>query len=601
MLASRLNLKPLLLAIALTVPAGAWSSEPLDKVGLHAQMQVLQSQIDTLKGQSSAQAQQQYAELRAQLMQISASLGGDLPASSGTASAGSSAVRAAPPSPPNCTASASTFTESTPVAIPAGPAVITSTLVVTGAGTYLWDVDVTTFITHTFAGDIDMTIQSPAGTVVTLTTDNGAGNDDVFNGTVWDDSANPGGQVPYVTNNGLVTDHVYANLVLASPLVPEEALAAFVGEDPNGTWTLTISDDAAGDAGTLNSWSLALTTFASAPINEPVQSFNQTTPVAIPAGPAVVTSTLVASGLTAPICGAIARTNMPHTFAGDLDVTLSSPAGTVVTLTTDNGAGNDDVFAGTVWNDKANPGGQVPYVTNNGIVTDHVYANLTLASPLVPEEAMGAFMGEDGNGTWTLTVSDDAGGDAGTLVDWGVDLVTCTCGLPASSDVSLTATDAPDPVAPGGNLTYTLTVTNNGPDAADDVSLATTTPADTTFVSVSAPGLTCLSPAVGGTGPVNCNTAAPTAASAQYVATLVVAVDATALDGSTLTLVANASTTTADPDQGNNIVTVTTTVQAGGGTGTPAVALPSLDRAALLLLGLMLLLAGAFAFRHARR
>ena len=45
-----------------------------------------------------------------------------------------------------------------------------------------------------------------AGTIVTLTTDNGAGNDNVFSGTVWDDDANPAGQVPYTTNNGLVTD-----------------------------------------------------------------------------------------------------------------------------------------------------------------------------------------------------------------------------------------------------------------------------------------------------------------------------------------------------------------------------------------------------------
>ena len=148
------------------------------------------------------------------------------------------------------------MTQSTPVAIPTGPAVVTSTIVVAGAGTAILDVDATTFIQHTFSADLDITITSPAGTVVTLTTDNGASNDNVFNGTVWDDDANPAGQVPYTTNNGLVTDHTYVNLTLASPLTPEEALAAFIGEDPNGTWTLTISDDLAGDGGSLNSWSL---------------------------------------------------------------------------------------------------------------------------------------------------------------------------------------------------------------------------------------------------------------------------------------------------------------------------------------------------------
>ena len=51
-----------------------------------------------------------------------------------------------------------------------------------------------------------------------------------------------------MTNDGLVTDHVYVNNTLASPLVPEEALGAFIGENPNGTWTLTVSDDEADDA-----------------------------------------------------------------------------------------------------------------------------------------------------------------------------------------------------------------------------------------------------------------------------------------------------------------------------------------------------------------
>src|SRR6185436_5243127 len=167
-----------------------------------------------------------------------------LPCGAGFAAA---AVRAVPATPNGCGLSTSTFTQSTPLAMPTGPAVDTSTLVVSGAGPYLFDLDLTTFITHTFAADLDITLTSPAGTVVTLTTDNGAGTDDVFLGTVWDDDANPGGQVPYTTNNGLVTDQAYVNLTTATPLVPEEAMGAFIGEDPNGTWTITISVDLAGD------------------------------------------------------------------------------------------------------------------------------------------------------------------------------------------------------------------------------------------------------------------------------------------------------------------------------------------------------------------
>jgi subtilisin-like proprotein convertase family protein len=175
----------------------------------------------------------------------------------------SSAQAVAPPAPPGCGTAVTTSDENTtPTGIPTGPAVVTSTIEVAGAGAYLTDLDLITNITHTFAADLDITLQSPAGTVATITTDNGAGNDNVFAGTTFDDQANPGGQVPYSTNNGVVTDNAYANNQTATPLEPEEALAVFSGENPNGTWTLTISDDLAGDGGTLQSWSLDLTTGA---------------------------------------------------------------------------------------------------------------------------------------------------------------------------------------------------------------------------------------------------------------------------------------------------------------------------------------------------
>src|SRR5262249_47526236 len=40
----------------------------------------------------------------------------------------------------------------------------------------------------------------------------------------------------------------------------EGALSAFLGEDPNGTWTLTVVDDSAGNTGTLRGWSLRVVT-----------------------------------------------------------------------------------------------------------------------------------------------------------------------------------------------------------------------------------------------------------------------------------------------------------------------------------------------------
>lgn len=545
-----------LAAILALTPALSADTAPVTgtKEERHARMVVLQEQIRSLRVQGGADADRQRESLQAELGQISMSLGGDLPCAVGPTKVGVTALAAAPTAPTNCTPTTTVFTNNTQVLIDAaGPNVVTSTILVSGVGNYLWDVDVTTFLKHTFAADLDVTITSPAGTVVTLTSDNGAGNDDVFNGTVWDDSANPGGQVPYTNNNGLVTDHAYANGVLASPLVPEEALAAFIGENPNGTWTITISDDLAGDGGSLDQWSLNLTTFAAAPTMSPVQSFTQSTPVSIPTGPAVVTSTVVVSGLTAPICKVEIRTSIPHTFAADIDMTVTSPNGTVVTLTTDNGAGNDNVFNGTTWSSTANPGGQVPYTTNAGLVTDHPFVNLVTATPLVPEESLGAFNGENGNGTWTLTVSDDLAGDGGSIDSWSVDIITCSC---ASADMGVTLTAAPAPVTAGTNLTYTATTINNGPSSATDVNVSLPLPAGTSLVSATADsGGTCTA-----ANPVVCTWMGSTANGVTHTATVVVAVAASAVSGSTLSTTATVGPTAGDPVTVNNTSTANTLV-----------------------------------------
>src|SRR5437763_6489608 len=48
---------------------------------------------------------------------------------------------------------------------------------------------------------------------------------------------------------------------------------------------------------------------------------------------------------------------------------------------------------------------------------------------------------------------------------------------PAIADLSVTKVDSPDPVNTGSTLTYTITVTNNGPDPASSASLSDTLPA----------------------------------------------------------------------------------------------------------------------------
>jgi len=54
---------------------------------------------------------------------------------------------------------------------------------------------------------------------------------------------------------------------------------------------------------------------------------------------------------------------------------------------------------------------------------------------------------------------------------------------PTVSDLSIEKTDSPDPVAAGTELTYSITVTNDGPDDAENVVVTDTLPPGVTFVS----------------------------------------------------------------------------------------------------------------------
>jgi subtilisin-like proprotein convertase family protein len=316
------------------------------------------------------------------------------------------AQAASPPTPPGCgTPGSRTVVDESPRPIPDNGSV-SDGIDISGAGGYLADVDVQTTIAHTFAADLDVLLVSPAGTQVTLTADNAEGHNNVFRGTLWDDDA--GDSNP----PGPVTDNEFQNNAVESPLVPEEAMGAFTGENPNGTWTLRVQDDNSGDTGALERWSVAVTTCSATP---PSASATAAQGTPVPLGDnAVGTSTLALAGLGTHLLDLDLTTQVAHTFGADLDISLTSPAGTAVTVTTDNGGDADNVFRGTVWDDDA--GDSNP----PGPVTLNTFQDGVVESPLVPEEAMGAFAGEDPNGTWTLRVEDDNSGDTGVLESWSL-------------------------------------------------------------------------------------------------------------------------------------------------------------------------------------
>lgn len=130
-----------------------------------------------------------------------------------------------------------------------------------------------------------------------------------------------------------------------------------------------------------------------------------------------------------------------------------------------------------------------------------------------------------------------------------------------SADLSVTKTDLPDPVNAGSNLTYTITVTNNGLSDAASVELTDLIPTNTTFVSFTIPaGWTRTdSVPVGGTGTVKA-TRPVLADEASAVFTLVVKVNSNTPAATQITNAAVASSSTADNNTENNQGSATTVV-----------------------------------------
>jgi len=87
------------------------------------------------------------------------------------------------------------------------------------------EISVDVDITHTWQGDLIVSLTSPAGTVVVLHNRTGSSADNII------------GNYP-------------------ETLTPAGDLGDFIGEQMIGDWTLTISDNAGGDQGMLNSWCL---------------------------------------------------------------------------------------------------------------------------------------------------------------------------------------------------------------------------------------------------------------------------------------------------------------------------------------------------------
>ncbi len=126
------------------------------------------------------------------------------------------------------------------------------------------------------------------------------------------------------------------------------------------------------------------------------------------------------------------------------------------------------------------------------------------------------------------------------------------------ANLSITKTDSVDPITPGNNLTYAITVTNSGGIAATNAVMNDPLPAGITFQSITTPsGWTCAIPAVGATGTVNCTNPSFAIGSATFTVVVKVNPSQTANLSNTATI----ASSTLDTDTSNNSATQTTNVQ----------------------------------------
>jgi subtilisin-like proprotein convertase family protein len=130
-------------------------------------------------------------------------------------------------------------------------------------------------------------------------------------------------------------------------------------------------------------------------------------PLAIPDSPAAgITSDIVIANVET-VADVNVLLNITHTYDGDLDIYLMGPDGTTVELSTDNGSSGDN-FVDTVFDDDAATpisGGTAPFTGS-----------------FQPETPLSVLNGKSAAGTWQLTITDDAGGDTGTLDGWQLQL-----------------------------------------------------------------------------------------------------------------------------------------------------------------------------------
>jgi subtilisin-like proprotein convertase family protein len=163
-------------------------------------------------------------------------------------------------------------------------------------------------ITHTYRGDLQVTLLTPWGAAVLL----------------------------QQRNQGGSADHIQRTINESD--LP--ALATFHGRSTQGDWRLSVQDLAAADVGALNRWAVEFTT-AGTPQGQVV--LEEAPGTHIPDNDAAGIQRTLTTNAPGPVGSVEVSVDISHSYIGDLRVSLRAPAGTEAILHNETGGSGDNL------------------------------------------------------------------------------------------------------------------------------------------------------------------------------------------------------------------------------------------------------------------
>ncbi|MBI2212298.1 MAG: DUF11 domain-containing protein [Acidobacteria bacterium] len=276
-------------------------------------------------------------------------------------------------------------------------------------------------------------------------------------------------------------------------------------------------------------------------------------------------------GSTITYTGTVTNAGLSPVLSTDAGkVTFTIPAGT--SLNTGGGALSDGVDFGAQDSDwSCSTSGSTVTCTLIGNMTDQVPATAGTFDAYVANYTFGVTVLSGTTGTAMLAAASVTSNLVDSYPSNNAATTTTYFAAPTDADLAVTNVVSSPVVTDSGTVTFTQTLTNNGPASATDPVFTTTVPSGsdlTAFTPES--GWTCGVPAppvtlpLAGPATITCTADSGTLSSGSSAQFLLTITETTATDGSALTSTATVSSATRDPNSSNNLASATTYKVANG-------------------------------------